>query len=157
MSKPVVLFLCTGNSARSQMAEALLRAEAGDLFEVHSAGTEPKEVNPLTVKTMAEMGVDVSGQRSKHLKELLGRLPVRILIVVCAEAEKTCPVIWPGAMHRLFWRFDDPAAAEGSEEEKLRVFRSVRDQIHSRIKQWLAEPGTASLGMKVKIESALKS
>src|SRR5262245_50765207 len=126
MSNPAVLFLCTGNSARSQMAEALLRKLAGDKFDVHSAGTEPKGVNPLTIKVMKEVGIDISSQRSKHLRDYLGRLPVRIVIIVCADAEKTCPSIWPGAFKRLFWKFDDPAAVEGSEEERLQKFREVR-------------------------------
>jgi arsenate reductase len=145
MFKPVVLFLCTGNSARSQMAEALLQKEAGEHFEAHSAGTDPKGINPLTLQVMRELGVDISDQRSKHLREYLGRLPVRILVIVCAEAEKTCPVIWPGALNRLFWRFEDPAAVEGTDEEKLQKFREVRDQIHQRIKDWLAELQTQAL------------
>lgn len=139
MQKPVVLFLCTGNSARSQMAEALLRKEAGERFDAYSAGTDPKGVNPLTVQVMKELEIDISNQRSKHLREYLGRLPVRILIVVCSEAEKSCPTIWPGALQRLYWRFDDPAAAEWADEEKLSKFREVRDAIHERIKHWLAE------------------
>ena len=145
MFKPVVLFLCTGNSARSQMAEALLRNEAGEHFEAYSAGTDPKGINPLTVQVMKELDIDISEQRSKHLREYLGRLPVRIMIVVCAEAEKTCPTIWPGALNRIFWRFDDPAAAQGTDEEKLQRFREVRDQIHQKIKDWLADLQTQAL------------
>lgn len=156
MFKPAVLCLCTGNSARSQMAEALLRKEAGDIFDVHSAGTDPKGMNPLTVKVMEEMGIDMSAHRSKHLKEYLGRLPVRILIIVCAEAEKTCPVIWPGAMNRFFWRFDDPVAAEGTDEQKLQKFRAVRDQIHKQIKDWLADAATASLGKTARAQPVTK-
>lgn len=139
MHKPAVLFLCTGNSARSQMAEALLRKEGGERFDAYSAGTEPKGVHPLTVQVLKELGIDIATQRSKHLREYLGYLPVRILIVVCAEAEKSCPVTWPGALTRYFWRFDDPAAATGTEEEKLQKFREVRDAIHARIKSWLVE------------------
>ncbi|MBM4072056.1 MAG: arsenate reductase ArsC [Planctomycetes bacterium] len=139
MSNPVVLFLCTGNSARSQMAEALLRKEAGDRFDAHSAGTEPRDINPLTVQIMNELGIDISQQRSKHVREYLGRLPVRILVVVCTEAEKTCPTTWPGALQRLFWRFEDPAAVQGTDDIKLSKFREVRDAIHQRIKEWLAE------------------
>src|SRR5687768_14533428 len=96
MSLPGVLFLCTGNSARSQMGEALLRKRAGDRFHVYSAGTDPKGVNPLTVKVMHEIGIDMSGARSKGVKELLGKVPVRHLIVVCDDAERNCPSIWPG-------------------------------------------------------------
>jgi arsenate reductase len=139
MNKPVVLFLCTGNSARSQMAEALLRHEAGEEFEVHSAGTEPKGVNPLAVKVMKEIGIDISKARSKHLREYLGRLPVRILIIVCSDAENSCPAIWPGALSRHFWPFEDPAAVQGSEAEKLDKFRQIRDEIHEKIRSWLEE------------------
>jgi arsenate reductase (thioredoxin) len=139
MNKPVVLFLCTGNSARSQMAEAFLRKYAGDRFEPHSAGTDPKGVHPLTVRVMKEVGVDLSTHRSKHLLEYLGRLPVRLLIIVCTEADKTCPRIWPGAVGRLVWEFDDPATWDGSDEERLAKFRAVRDQIEQKIKDWLAE------------------
>lgn len=142
MGKPVVLFLCTGNSARSQMAEALLRQRAGDRFEAHSAGTEPKGVNPLTLVALREIGIDASGQHSKALKEYLGRLPVRYLIIVCGDADKKCPATWPGVLSRQFWPFDDPAAAQGTEEERLAEFRRVRDQIDRRIQEWLAELGT---------------
>jgi arsenate reductase len=137
--KPAVLFLCTGNSARSQMAEALLRHEAGDAFEAYSAGTEPKGLNPLAVRAMAEIGIDISAQRSKNLTEYLGRLPVCYLIVVCGDADQKCPTIWPGAFKRMYWPFDDPAAANGSEGEKLAKFREIRDAIHAKIKEWLLE------------------
>jgi arsenate reductase (thioredoxin) len=139
MGKPIVLFLCTGNSARSQMAEALLREYAGDHFEVHSAGTDPKGVNPLTVRGMEEIGIDMAGHRSKHAKEYLGRLPVCYLITVCAEAERVCPTCWPGVVVRMFWPFEDPAACAGDEEERLEKFREVRDQIADRIRGWLSE------------------
>ena len=138
MHKPAVLFLCTGNSARSQMAEALLRKHAGDRFDVHSAGTEPKGVNPLTVKVLDEVGVPTEGLRSKNLTEYL-KLPVGYLIIVCGDADQSCPRIWPGVTNRLFWPFDDPAAAQGSEEVRLEAFRRTRDQIEARIKEWLAE------------------
>jgi arsenate reductase len=139
MSKPGVLFLCTGNSARSQMAEALLRKRAGDRFEVYSAGTEPKGINPLTTRVLNEIGLDISGQRSKGVKELLGQIPVRHLIVVCQDADRSCPTVWPGVLNRMFWPFDDPAAAKGSEQQRLEKFRSVRDQIDERIERWLEE------------------
>jgi arsenate reductase len=139
--KPVVLFLCTGNSARSQMAEALLRHEAGDSFEVHSAGTDPKSVNPLTIKVMEEVGINMSAHRSKRLKEYLGRLPVRYLIVVCGEADRECPAIWPGVFQRFYWPFADPSAATGSVEEKTQFFRQVRDEIWEKIRSWLDEVG----------------
>jgi arsenate reductase len=142
--KPIVLFLCTGNSARSQMAEALLRKHAGEHFETYSAGTDPKGVNPLTVRVMEEAGIDMSGQRSKHLKEYLGRLPVKFLIIVCGDADKSCPSVWPGVLARLFWPFEDPAAHQGSEEERLAKFRQVRDQIEAKIKSWVKELQAAS-------------
>ena len=150
MFKPTVLFLCTGNSARSQMAEALLRKEAGDHFEAYSAGTDPKGINPLTVQVMKELDIDISAQRSKHLREYLGRLPVHILIIVCGDADQTCPTIWPGALSRYSWRFDDPAAAQGSAEEKLQTFRDVREQIHRKIKDWLADLQTQAQARKSK-------
>jgi arsenate reductase len=138
-SKPAVLCLCTGNSARSQMAEALLREYGGDHFEAHSAGTAPKGVHPLTVRVLGDIGIDIRGARSKDVREYLGRLPVRYLIVVCAEAERDCPTCWPGVLHRLFWRFDDPAAFAGDEGERLEKFREIRDQIADRIRAWLSE------------------
>jgi arsenate reductase len=139
MAKPVVLFLCTGNSARSQMAEALLRKHASEHFDAHSAGTFPKGLHPLTIRVMDEIGIDMTGQRSKDLKEYLGRLPVKVLIIVCTNAEKTCPAIWPGVLSRLSWSFQDPAACQGSDEEKLAQFRAVRDQIDQKIQEWLAQ------------------
>jgi arsenate reductase len=143
MHKQNVLFLCTGNSARSQIAEALLRKHAGDMFDVYSAGTEPKGVNPLTVRVLSEIGIPTAGLHSKGVKEFLGKLPVRYLIIVCSDAEAACPVIWPGMNERLFWPFDDPAAATGTHEEKLAVFRNVRDQIEKKILDWLANLRTA--------------
>lgn len=137
--KPVVLFLCTGNSARSQMAEALLRREAGDTFDVYSAGTDPKGINPLTVKAIEELGIDMSSQRSKHLKEYLGRLPVRYMIVVCGEADRECPTTWPGLTNRYYWPIEDPAAAEGNLEQRTQFFRVIRDEILEKIRSWLDE------------------
>jgi arsenate reductase len=144
MDKPVVLFLCTGNSARSQMAEALLKKHAGDHFDVYSAGTEPKLVHPLTVEVLKEVGIDWSQARSKPFQQYLGRLPVRYVIIVCSEADRTCPTIWPGVYQRLFWPFDDPARAEGSIEERRAKFRAVRDQIEERIVTWTRELTPAS-------------
>ena len=134
-----VLFLCTGNSARSQMAEAFLRRYGGDRFEVHSAGLSPQAINPLTVRVMQERGYDLSGHASKGIKEYLGKVLFQYLITVCAEAEKSCPTVWPGVSHRLHWLFEDPAAFEGSEEERLAKFREVRDQIERKVKEWVAE------------------
>ncbi|MEN6365245.1 MAG: arsenate reductase ArsC [Thermoguttaceae bacterium] len=135
MDKPIVLFLCTGNSARSQMAEAFLRKYAGDRYEVVSAGVEPKGINPLTVKVMNEIGISLDGHRSKSLDEYLGKVQVLYAITVCEKAEKACPAVWPFTLNRLFWPFDDPAACDGSEEVRLAKFREVRDQIESKIKE----------------------
>ena len=139
MSKPRVLFLCTGNSARSQMAEAFLRKYASDRFEVHSAGLEPNALNPLTVKVMEEAGFDMSGYRSKGIGEYLGKVHFQYLITVCDDADKNCPTIWPGVNQRMHWSFEDPAKFEGSDEQKLAKFRQVRDLIDVRVKAWLAE------------------
>lgn len=130
--KERVLILCTGNSARSQMAEGLLRAMAGERFEVESAGTHPSRVNPLAVEAMRERGIDISGHRSKALSEFAGRRFDHV-ITVCDNAKESCPV-WPGA-RALHHSFEDPAAAEGSDAERLTAFRRVRDEIE----HWLAE------------------
>ncbi len=132
-----VLILCTSNSARSQMAEALLRKHAGDRFNVYSAGLNPDRIHPMVEPVMREIGLDVSGQRSKSVKEYLGRLTAHHLIVVCANAERSCPKIFPGPGERLFWPFDDPATIEGTEEVQLEAFRRVRDQIDARLREWL--------------------
>ena len=137
MSKQRVLFLCTGNSARSQMAEAFLRKYGDRQFEVHSAGLEPKEVNPLTVRVMKEAGIDISAQTSKGIETYLGKTLFQTLITVCDDADKNCPTVWPGVNTRLHWSFEDPARFEGSEEEKLAKFREVRDRIENRIKEWV--------------------
>jgi arsenate reductase (thioredoxin) len=133
-----VLFLCTGNSARSQMAEAFLRKYGGDGFEAHSAGLEPKGINPLTVKVMQEVGIDVSGQKSKGVGEYLGKVLFQYLITVCDDAEKNCPSTWPGISKREHWSFEDPAAFKGDDDEKLAKFREVRDLIEARIKTWIS-------------------
>jgi arsenate reductase len=133
-----VLVLCTGNSARSQMAEALLRKHAGDRFPIYSAGTEPAEaVHPLAVEVMREAGLDLSGHRPKHLREYLGRVPVYYLVIVCDGAAKSCPAIWPGARERLLWPFEDPAAFRGGDDEKRAEFRRIRDAIEARVVEWL--------------------
>jgi arsenate reductase len=137
--KPIILFLCTGNSARSQMAEALLRHYAGGRYDAHSAGTEPKGLNPFTVRAMAELGIDVSQQRSKHVNAYLGEPRVKLVITVCGAADASCPAVWPGGAPKLSWLFDDPAACTGTDEEKLACFRRVRDQIAQRLRMWLAE------------------
>ncbi|GAP12036.1 protein tyrosine phosphatase [Bellilinea caldifistulae] len=138
MSKARVLFLCTGNSARSQMAEALLRKYAGDHFEVYSAGLEPKGLNPYTVKVLEEIGVDTSQHYSKTLDTFMGKVHFGYLITVCSNAEENCP-IFPGMGMRMHWPFEDPAAFVGSEEETLQKFREIRDQIDARVREWLKE------------------
>jgi len=135
-----ILFLCTGNSARSQMAEALLLKLAGNRFEVFSAGLEPKSVHPLTITALQEIGIDWSKARSKSLNEFLGKTHFGYLITVCSRAEEKCP-IFPGNGQRLHWPFDDPAAVLGSEEDQLAAFRSVRDQIEVKILAWLQSQG----------------
>lgn len=139
MEKLRVLFLCTGNSARSQMAEAFLRKYAGDHFEAHSAGLEPKGMNPLTVKVMEEAGFDMSSHRSKGIENYLGKVLFQYLITVCDDADKNCPTVWPGVNKRMHWSFEDPAKFEGTEDEKLAKFRQVRDLIDAKVKSWLAE------------------
>ncbi len=131
--KPRVLFLCTHNSARSQMAEGLLRAIAGARFEVHSAGTEATLVRPLAIRAMEEVGLDITGQESKTLDAYLDQ-PFEYVITVCDDANEACP-FFPGAKNRLHWSFEDPSRAGGSEEERLALFRRVRDEIRERIEQ----------------------
>jgi arsenate reductase len=134
-----VLFLCTHNSARSQMAEGLLRHLAGDRFEVMSASTEATHVRPLAIRAMEEIGVDISGQESKTLDRYLQE-PFDYAITVCDDANEACP-FFPGAQSRLHWSFEDPSKAEGSEEERLAVFRSVRDRIRDRMQAELGNGG----------------
>ena len=139
--KQKVLFLCTGNSARSQMGEAFLRQYRGEVFDVYSAGLEPKGINPFTVQVMEEIGIDISSQYSKSVKEFLGKDLIQTVITVCDDAEKNCPVIWPGVHERIHWSFEDPAAFEGTDQEKLNKFREIRDQIDRKIQAWLLEKG----------------
>ncbi len=137
--RPCVLFLCTGNSCRSQMAEGWLRHLADDRFEALSAGLEPREIHPLAMSVMEEIGIDIRSQRSKSVSEFLGRRSIACAIFVCAAAEKNCPTIYPFAVQRLSWPFEDPAAFVGSEEERHAKFREVRDQVGEKISQWLIE------------------
>ena len=127
-----VLFVCTGNSARSQMAEAILGRLGGHDFDVQSAGTHPEGVNPLTVRALAEIGVDWTGARSKSIVEYLDE-PFDYVITVCDQAREACPV-FPGEHESIHWGFDDPAAAQGTEAERLAVFRRVMGEISIRIK-----------------------
>jgi arsenate reductase (thioredoxin) len=146
MPKLRVLFLCTGNSARSIMGEALLRYYASDHFEVYSAGLDPKGINPYTIRVMNEIGLDVSGGRSTDVMEYLGKVHMGYVITVCSNAEERCP-IFPFGTQRLHWPFEDPAAFEGPDDAKLAKFREVRDLIDQRLRAWLQErqvPLTAS-------------
>lgn len=138
MEKDKVLFLCTGNSARSQMAEAFLREYAGDRFDVFSAGLEPQAINPFAGKVMEGIGFDLNGHYLRHVSEFLGTTHFGYVITLCDNAESRCP-IFPGASIRLHWPFEDPAALQGSEEQKLSKFRGIRDQIRERIESWLRE------------------
>lgn len=133
--KPTILILCTGNSCRSHLAEGLLRAAAGDLFIAQSAGSKPAGyVHPLSIKVMREIGIDISKHHSKHMDEFL-KQNVETVITVCGNADQACPV-FPGQVNRHHWPFVDPAHAQGSEEEILKVFRQVRDQIKMVIESY---------------------
>ena len=134
-----VLFLCTHNAARSQMAEAFLCHYGGDRFEACSAGLEPTEVHPLTREVLQEIGIDVSGLRAKGLNEFLGRARVRYAIIVCERVNRNCPHVYPFATRTFYWPFEDPADSEGSVEERLATFRRVRDQIADRVRGFLLQ------------------
>lgn len=136
MKKENILILCTGNAARSQMAEAYFRKFVGDKLNIFSAGLEPKEIHPMAKVVMKEDGISIENQRSKGVHDFLGKLNFRLVIVVCARAEQNCPRTFPGAMNRLFWPFEDPAAFNGSEEERLAKFRQIRDLIKIRIEEF---------------------
>jgi len=135
MSSARILVLCTGNSARSQMAEGLFRHHIGDRYEVFSAGTKPSNVRPEAIAVMREVGIDISSHRSKSVEEFVGQ-EFTYVITVCDNAKESCPV-FPGKTQRIHWSFEDPAAAPGSEEERKAVFRRVRDQIAGRIKTFV--------------------
>lgn len=137
MQKQSILVLCTGNSCRSQMAEGFLRRYRGDRYDVHSAGTEPKDrVHPLAVQVMREAGLDISAHRPKDVGEFLGKLALAHLLIVCDNANASCPRVWPGSLSRTFMPFDDPAHATGSDDDVLAVFRRVRDEIDAAMKEW---------------------
>lgn len=137
MTKKQILILCTGNSARSQMAEGLLRHDAGDRFTVESAGTRPGVVRPEAIAVMAEIGADLSGHRSKHVEEFAGRT-FDVVLTVCDHARETCPV-YPGHGERVHQAFDDPAAVTGTELERLAAFRRVRDEIRAYLRRFAGE------------------
>jgi arsenate reductase len=133
-----VLFLCTHNSARSQMAEALLRQLGGGRFEAFSAGTEATRVHPLAVRAMADVGIDIAQAHSKHLNEYLGQ-DFDYVITVCDRAAESCPV-FPGRPERIHWSFPDPSAVTGSEAERYRAFERVRNEIMLRLRTWVQLP-----------------
>jgi arsenate reductase len=138
-----VLFLCTHNSARSQMAEGLLRARGGPRFAVFSAGTHPRSIHPLAIKVMAELGIDISaaaGQYAKGIGEFANKLPMDLVVTVCDDAAEECP-FFPNARRQEHWGFPDPSAATGTEEEQIAIFRLVRDAIAARIDTFLAQAG----------------
>jgi len=140
LKKTKVIFLCTGNSARSQMAEAFLRKYADDHFEVYSAGFDPRPIHPYIIRVMKEIGYDLKDQHPKDLSQYLGKVHFGIVITVCEKAEAQCPTI-PDVSTRLYWPFEDPAAFQGTEEEKLAKFREIRDKINEKTKALLKERG----------------
>ncbi len=138
-----VLCLCTGNSCRSQMAEGFLRSYGNDMYEAHSAGTKPSMLNPLAVEVMREIGIDISRQRSKNVTDYLGtHFP--IIVTVCDNAREQCP-IFPGPSIRDHWPFEDPAVAEGTQEQRLAVFRRVRDAMKDRVLMFVAQGRVSSV------------
>jgi len=140
MDKLRVLFLCTGNTARSQMAEAFLREYAGDQFEAHSAGVEPKgHILPEVLTVMKELDVDINSQKSKSISEYLGKMHFSHVITVCADAEQNCPAVFLNMGKHEHWPFDDPGKFEGSYPERLTFTRDIRDQIAHRVQEWLKE------------------
>ena len=139
MDKPKILVLCTGNSARSQMAEALFRKYGGDRYAVYSAGVEPKGINPYTVRVMEEVGLSLAHRRSKDVREYLGKEHFAHVFTVCHHAEQNCPSVFLTMGTHDHWDLDDPAAQEGTDAEKLAKFRAVRNQIDERVRAWLQE------------------
>ena len=132
-----ILVLCTGNSARSQMGEGLFRKEGGAEYEVQSAGTKPSHVRPEAIAVMKEIGIDISGHRSKSVDEFSGQA-FDYVVTVCDNARDNCPV-FPAGTARIHWSFEDPAAVEGGEAERQTAFRRIRDQIHERVKTFFRD------------------
>lgn len=151
-----VLFLCTHNSSRSQMAEGLLRARGGVAYDVFSAGTAPRVLHPLAIKVMQELNIDISDYRAKSLEEFRDQPPMDLVITVCDEAAEACPY-FPNARHQVHWGFPDPSRVEGSEEERLAAFRHIRDLIATRIRQFLGLQPAASLEKLYAAGSALEN
>ena len=139
--RKTVLFLCDHNSARSQMAEGFLKHYAAEHFDVYSAGLAPTALHPLAVQVMAEVGIDISQQHAKGIRDYLGRLAVSYAIFVCHQEEDACPALWPFGGLRLRWSFDDPTRCVGTEEEILQQFRAIRDAIGAAIRDWIATAG----------------
>jgi arsenate reductase (thioredoxin) len=137
--KSKFLFICTGNSARSQMAEGLLRHLAGAYFQVYSAGVEPKGINPFATEAMALRGISIAGQSSENLRQYLGHTHFGYVVTVCDHAEQSCPRVWLQAQNHMHWAFRDPAAFVGTPEETLAEFVAVRDEIEAKLREWLAE------------------
>ncbi|HEY1221644.1 MAG: arsenate reductase ArsC [Bryobacteraceae bacterium] len=137
MKRTRILVLCTGNSARSQMGEGLFREAGGGGYEVSSAGTRPSQVRPEAIAVMREIGIDISGNRSKSVDEFAGQA-FDFVVTVCDSARDNCPV-FPGATKRIHWSLEDPAAVQGTDEERLAAFRSIRDQLRERVKTFLRE------------------
>ena len=138
-TKPRVLFVCTHNATRSQMAEVLLRHYAGERFDVLSAGHSPTEVHPLTRQVLADIGLDSSGLHAKGLDRFFAKVSIAYAIIDCDQAEDDCPRLYPFALQTLYWPFDDPTQAKGSMAERIHAFRTVRDQLQRRVEQWLEE------------------
>lgn len=137
--KQQILFLCVHNACRSQMAQAFVNQMAGDRFEAFSAGLEKGVIDPFTIQVMEEIGYDLEGHHSKLVDQYLSKEHLHYLVTVCQKAEDKCPTVWPGLLNeRLYWPFDDPADAEGSEGERLEVFRRVRDEIKEKVEEFLA-------------------
>lgn len=136
-----VLVLCTGNSARSQMGEALFRLEGGDAYEVFSAGTKPSRVRPEAVTVMREIGIDISGRRSKSVDEFTGQ-SFDYIVTVCDNARDNCPV-FPASGRRIHWSLEDPAAVEGSDETRIAAFRRIRDELHHRVQAFFRQESAA--------------
>jgi arsenate reductase len=134
-----ILVLCTGNSARSQIAESYLKRLAGGRFTIYSAGFEPRPIHPYTIRVMQEEGIDISDQRSKGVREYLGKMGFLYIIAVCQKAEANCPTLFPGAINRIYWPFEDPSGFQGEEADRLNKYREVRDLIKERISKWVKE------------------
>ena len=139
LEERTVLFLCSANAARSQMAEGLLRHHAGDRYQVFSAGLNVTQVHPMAIQVMSEIGIDISQQKAKSVSTFLGKKTFFQVISVCHITAEDCPRVFPGTFRILHWPLDDPANCDGSDEEKLGKFREIRDQINIKIQEWINE------------------